>query len=78
MEDSVNLYLNGGFINLGLERMKELYKSNDCLELLTEKLGLFNIKLSIDAVCYTTDGASVMGKMAMTLLLNTNFVLLMQ
>ena len=42
--------------------MKELFKSNNCLELLTKKFDLFNVKLSTNAVCSTTNDASVMEK----------------
>ena len=56
---NINLYFNTGFVNLGLERMKGLYKSNNCLELLNKK-----VKLSTDVVCSTTDGVSIMEKMA--------------
>ena len=32
---NINLHFNGGFINLGLEKIKGSFKSNGCLELLT-------------------------------------------
>ena len=42
--------------------MKGQFKSNDCLELLSRKFNLFNVKLSTDLVCSITDSASVMEK----------------
>ena len=43
---NINLHFNRGFINLGLEKMKGLFKSNECLELLSKKCNFFNLKLS--------------------------------
>ena len=60
---NINLHFNKGFINLGLERMLGWHNSNHCLELLIKKLDIFNVSLSIDVVCITTDGASVMEKL---------------
>lgn len=63
---NINLHFNEGFINLGLERMLGSHNSNDCLELLIKKLNMFNVSLTNDVVCITTDGASVMEKLGYT------------
>ena len=47
---NINLHFNKGFVNLGLERMLGSHNSNDCLQLLIKKLGMFNVFL----VCITT------------------------
>nr|XP_047135413.1 leucine-rich repeat-containing protein 23 [Hydra vulgaris] len=60
---NINLHYNTGFINLELERIIESHNANDCLKLLIKKLDMFNVSLSSDVVCITTDGASVMEKL---------------
>ena len=60
---NINLHINKGFINLGLERMLGSHNSNGCLELFKKKLDMFNVSLCTDVVCITTDGASVMEKL---------------
>jgi hypothetical protein len=53
---------DGIHYDLGMIRMRGSYPAEKCLELISSRLKEFNLDLTKDIVCSTTDGASVMVK----------------
>lgn len=61
---NINVHSTGGYIrNIGLARLHGKVPTEKCLEILKIKLQEFDLNLTNDIVCISTDGASVMVKL---------------